>query len=63
MKEVLIEGIDFTYNENGYMVFTAHHLAKRGYCCDSGCKNCPYKKKQIPQKRKLWEDNPPETTD
>jgi hypothetical protein len=62
MKELLIEGVDFTYNENGYMVFTAHHLAKRGYCCDSGCKNCPYKKKQA-AKKKLWDDSKPESTE
>jgi hypothetical protein len=28
--------------ENGAMVFTASYLKRRGYCCDSGCRNCPY---------------------
>jgi iron complex transport system substrate-binding protein len=28
--------------ENGAMVFTASYLQRRGYCCDSGCRNCPY---------------------
>ncbi|MFM8855634.1 MAG: DUF5522 domain-containing protein [Actinomycetota bacterium] len=23
-------------------VFTAHFLADRGYCCESGCRHCPY---------------------
>ncbi len=23
-------------------VFTASFLAERGYCCDSGCRHCPY---------------------
>jgi hypothetical protein len=23
-------------------VFTAAFLAERGYCCDSGCRHCPY---------------------
>ena len=23
-------------------VFTADFLARRGYCCDSGCRHCPY---------------------
>lgn len=23
-------------------VFTARFLAERGYCCDSGCRHCPY---------------------
>jgi hypothetical protein len=25
------------------MVFTSSYLQRRGYCCDSGCRNCPYK--------------------
>jgi iron complex transport system substrate-binding protein len=28
--------------EDGAMVFTASYLKRRGYCCDSGCRNCPY---------------------
>jgi len=30
------------YIENGLMVFTAAFLRKRGYCCKSGCRHCPY---------------------
>lgn len=26
----------------GHIVFTARFLAERGYCCDSGCRHCPY---------------------
>ncbi len=26
----------------GLAVFTARFLADRGYCCDSGCRHCPY---------------------
>ncbi len=37
----LQEGVDFYY-ENGLMVFTAEYLRKRGYCCRSGCRHCPY---------------------
>jgi hypothetical protein len=37
----LREGIDY-YIENGLMVFTAHFLRRRGYCCESGCRHCPY---------------------
>ena len=32
---------DFYY-ENGLLVFTAAYHLKRGYCCDSGCRHCPY---------------------
>jgi len=40
MKEE--EEKDF-YIENGFYVFTAKFLKKRGYCCDNGCRHCPYK--------------------
>ncbi|HEX8813035.1 MAG TPA: DUF5522 domain-containing protein [Terracidiphilus sp.] len=31
------------YLENGLMVFTAAYHLKRGYCCGSGCRHCPYR--------------------
>jgi hypothetical protein len=37
----LIEGVDF-YCEGGFMVFTEKFLRERGYCCESGCRHCPY---------------------
>lgn len=37
----IIEGIDY-YCENGLMVLTAHFLKNRGYCCENGCRHCPY---------------------
>ncbi len=37
----LQEGLDY-YIENGLLVFTAAFLLKRGYCCESGCRHCPY---------------------
>jgi Family of unknown function (DUF5522) len=30
------------YMENGLMVFTAAYHLKRGTCCGSGCRQCPY---------------------
>ena len=27
---------------SGFSVFTADFLASRGYCCESGCRHCPY---------------------
>jgi len=33
---------DFYFNEDGYRVFTEQYLLKRGYCCENGCKHCPY---------------------
>ncbi len=30
------------YFENGFLVFTEAYHRKRGYCCKSGCRHCPY---------------------
>jgi len=38
---VLAEGRDY-YFEGSSMVFTGSYLQRRGYCCDSGCRNCPF---------------------
>ena len=35
-------GIDDFYIENGLYVFTEKYHLKRGYCCGSGCRHCPY---------------------
>ena len=37
----LREGEDY-YVERGLYVFTAAYLRRRGYCCASGCRHCPY---------------------
>lgn len=37
----LVEGEDFYY-EGPYLVFTEKYLRERGYCCESGCRHCPY---------------------
>jgi hypothetical protein len=36
-----LESDDY-YMENGLMVFTAAYHLKRGSCCGSGCRHCPY---------------------
>jgi iron complex transport system substrate-binding protein len=41
LRGSLDEAKDY-YFENGFMVFTASYLSRRGYCCDSGCRHCPY---------------------
>ena len=37
----LEEGRDY-YFEGSLMVFTSAFLRKRGFCCESGCRHCPY---------------------
>ena len=33
---------DYYISEDGYIVFTEEYHLKRGYCCQSGCKHCPF---------------------
>ncbi len=33
---------DYYMSEEGYIVFTEKFHLKRGSCCKSGCKHCPY---------------------
>ncbi len=33
---------DYYISEEGYIVFTENYHLKRGYCCKSACKHCPY---------------------
>jgi len=37
----LVEGEDY-YLEGSLMVFTERFLRQRGYCCESGCRHCPF---------------------
>ncbi|PIP94714.1 MAG: hypothetical protein COW00_09400 [Bdellovibrio sp. CG12_big_fil_rev_8_21_14_0_65_39_13] len=43
MTEMLKEKEDFYYDDQGFMVFTESYLQKRGFCCQSGCRHCPWK--------------------
>ena len=37
-----LDADDFYYSADGYIVFTEKYLLKHGYCCQNGCKHCPY---------------------
>lgn len=41
-KRIPLEEGDYYLSAEGYRVFTAQYLLKRGYCCKSGCRHCPY---------------------
>lgn len=42
MKDFSFEiGKDY-YLEKGKIVYTEHYLLKRGTCCGSGCRHCPF---------------------
>ena len=38
---LLLEGEDY-YSEGGMIVFTASYHRRRGYCCESACRHCPF---------------------
>ena len=37
----LVQGVDF-YIDGGKFVFTSTYHRKRGFCCNSKCRHCPY---------------------
>ena len=37
----LVENDDY-YLDHGLMVLTAGYHLRRGYCCEQGCRHCPY---------------------
>lgn len=37
------KNIDFYFDEFGNLVFTENFHLKRGFCCGSGCRHCPFK--------------------
>lgn len=43
MKKIIpVEEGDFYLTAEGYRCFTEQYHLKRGYCCESGCRHCPY---------------------
>jgi hypothetical protein len=48
VKKNLTEGIDFYYNEQGYIVLTEAYHLERGNCCGNGCRHCPYEYINVP---------------
>lgn len=38
---------DDYYLENGLLVYTAAYHLKRGQCCGSGCRHCPYEPRHV----------------
>jgi len=49
-SEQLIEGEDY-YVEVAVIVFTARYHLRRGFCCESGCRHCPYNSDEMTEKK------------
>jgi hypothetical protein len=41
-KNIAPEEGDFYLTPEGYKCFTEQYHLKRGYCCESNCRHCPY---------------------
>jgi hypothetical protein len=37
---------EYYYSVQGFLVFTETYHLRRGYCCKSQCRHCPYEKKK-----------------
>ena len=48
----LVEGEDYYYNDQGYIVLTEKFHLKKGYCCGNGCKHCPYEFVNVPEPKR-----------
>ncbi len=54
------EGPEF-YLEGGLLVFTEAHHLKRGSCCGSGCRHCPFEPRGLkgnPAVQQRWLTRP-----
>jgi hypothetical protein len=38
----LKEGVDYVLDPKGFRIMSGEYLKERGYCCGTGCPNCPY---------------------
>lgn len=54
-RRPLIEGVDF-YREGPYVVFTAAYHLRRGSCCGSGCRHCPWRDQSQEDAKPLTSD-------
>ncbi|HEY0751514.1 MAG TPA: DUF5522 domain-containing protein [Chitinophagaceae bacterium] len=52
MEQPFIEGEDYYFNEKGLITFTEGYLLRRGYCCGSGCRHCPYHYEAVPEPKR-----------
>jgi hypothetical protein len=49
MQNELKEGLDYYFNEQGFVVLTEKYHLNKGFCCGNGCKRCPYEYEAVPE--------------
>ena len=52
MNNNLVEGEDYYFNEDGYIVLTEKYHLNKGFCCGNGCKHCPYSYEAVPEPKR-----------
>lgn len=52
MSNNLVEGEDYYFNEEGYIVLTEKYHLQKGFCCGNCCKHCPYQYEAVPEPRR-----------
>lgn len=60
MKNSIIEGEDYYFNEAGFIVLTERYHLDRGYCCGNGCRHCPFEHINVPGAVKTQTNKPNE---
>lgn len=45
----LVEGEDYYFNEQGFIVLTEKYHLQKGFCCGNGCRHCPYNYENVPE--------------
>lgn len=51
LQRMGLEPGDAYFTAEGYVVFTEQYHLKRGYCCGSACRHCPYGHQNVPERR------------
>jgi hypothetical protein len=52
----LVENEDY-WMDHGLLILTARHHLRRGYCCEQGCRHCPYAASPKRNSKEEFDDN------
>ena len=52
MSNNLVEGEDYYFNEDGFIVLTEKYHLEKGFCCGNGCKHCPFIYEAVPEPKR-----------
>lgn len=48
----MLQADEYYMLTDGRLVFTAQYHLRRGYCCGSGCKHCPFGYVSVPEPKR-----------